>query len=110
MSYDRHLDRIYFVMTSDPNVGRWFQSTNKMSFVRYFDEYREVIHKVNHLRTDEDIYENGEGQWTVSIGYKDNHFQVGYKYFNTVKEAKKWADNRNDEDLWILEQTIENWN
>lgn len=110
--YDKYLDRIYMPMTSDPNVGRWFVSDN-YNYTRFFDEYREIVHKVSPIRSlDYDEYLDGPLQdemWTVSIGGPGNKFQVGYKYFNTTKEAKKWADNRTAEDLYELEAIVNNW-
>lgn len=78
----------------EPNnpEGRWFASNNKFSFLRFYDTgLREVIHKQ-------------DDGWTVSIGHEDGEFQVGYKHFDTVREAKLWADNRDDYDLTLLEQ------
>ena len=51
----------------------------------------------------------GENKWTISIGGPNPHFQIGYKFFDTVKEAKEWADNRTDDDMFHLETIVDNW-
>ena len=58
----------------------------------YEDGWREVIHK-------------RDDHWTLSIGYEDQ-FSVGNKQFDTVKEAKEWADNRDMDDLYYLECVV----
>ena len=88
------LERIYG-QTDDPMAGRWFVSENH-NYVRHFDRFREVIHKHN-------------GNWTVSIGGPDNKFQVGIVTFDNTNEAKKWCDNRDQDELHHLELLIDSW-
>ena len=78
--------------------GQWRASKNKDSFIRYYSAgWREVIHKRND-------------HWTLSIGRGDTFFQVGYKEFDGVRQAKHWADNRDMDDFHILEQFVEMYN
>ena len=112
MSYDKELDRIYCVMTSDPNVGRWFLNNAKAGYARFFEDYREICHKVIPMNNYDDpsrpLYYDGQ-MWTVSVGGPGNKFQVGTRYFKTSKEAKKWADNRDMIELHYLEEMINKW-
>lgn len=74
--------------------GKFYQSKDKLKFVRFYDTgFREVIHRHQEY-------------WVVSIGYK-NRFTLGHKDFNSHKEAENWSNNRDDQDLWILEQIKE---
>ena len=73
---------------------RWWASKNKDSFIRFYEtDFKEVLHKYDEY-------------WTVSIGYHDE-FQLGYKQFDTTREAKQWSDDRSLEDLSILEEIVE---
>ena len=99
--YNKELDRIYGVCSSDPSLGRWYANKDtKDSFVRYFDDYREITHKREF---------GDEKGWVLSIGGPGKHFQVGNTFFNTANEAKKYADNRDEDDLFYLEQLIDSW-
>lgn len=107
---DRELERIYGY-NSDPNSGKWFVSDNH-NYVRYIGDFREIIHQVipmnNHDDPTRGLYCDYK-LWTVSIGGPENKFQVGTNYFQTTKDAKKWADNRDMESLHYLEMLIDSW-
>lgn len=94
---DEHLERILGPIAFDNPDGRWFAAKHKFGFVRYYDQgYREVIHK-------------HDGEWKVSLARGDHEFSLGYKGFETTREAKEWADNRNDQELHYVECVVEKW-
>ena len=96
---NQDLERIYGVSTSDPNVGRWFANKDtKDSFVRYFEDYREIVHKRSYL--------DQEG-WVISVGGPGNSFQVGENFFTNAKVAKFKADNRSGDELFYLEMQVD---
>ena len=79
----------------DNPEGRWFPAKHKSSFVRFYSTgFRELIHK------------RDEG-WTVSIACGD-YFEVGTRHFETTREAKWFADNRDMDALWQLEMFADN--
>ena len=87
---DRIQQYLGYIEQSNPE-GRWFASKHKGSFLRFYDTgFREVLHQK-------------EDGWVISIAHEDGQFQLGYKYFDTTREAKHWADNRDAEDMHLLE-------
>ena len=97
--YSEDLDRIYGVNTSDPNVGRWFANKDtKDSFVRFFDDFREIIHYREYM---------GEEGWVLSVGGPGKHFNVGTTFYPNVKLAKFKADNRSQDELFYLEMVVD---
>ena len=88
---DQEVERILGDIQQDNPEGRWLPNRGKDGFVRFYSTgIRELIHK-------------HEEQWTVSIAYHQ-FFELGRERFDTTREAKHYADNRDFDALYWLEE------
>ena len=90
-------------LKDDNGEARWFASEEKDKFVRYYySDFRELVHLTTIDNADYDGIDYDGRAWTVSLGYHD-YFSKGYRFFETSREAKDWADNRDDVEWYYLE-------
>ena len=79
----------------DPDRAWNYNRDTYETCTRFYEiGFREVIHK------------REDGEWIVSIGYHDQ-FAKGQETHKDVRSAKRWADERDDEELYYLEAVVD---